>query len=37
MVPYDLIWFIMAQYGPNWYALCVTAVGVAAVRNNLKF
>ena len=39
MVQYVSIWFNMVQmvqYGPNWFAVGATAVGVTAVRNNLK-
>ena len=27
----------MVQFGPNWSALGAIAVGVTAVKNNLKF
>ena len=37
MVQYGSIWFKMVQYGQNWSAIGATAVGVTAVRNNLKF
>ena len=37
IVQYGSIWFKMLQYGPDWSTVGATEVGVAAVRNNLKF